>query len=40
LGTAAEQAGHKAHRVAHIGKADWKDRNVARYVRDGNHHRY
>lgn len=30
----AGKAGHDAQHVAHIGKAGWKDRNVARYVRE------
>jgi predicted nuclease of predicted toxin-antitoxin system len=31
----ARQAGHDAQHVAHIGKAGWKDWNVARYASDG-----
>jgi predicted nuclease of predicted toxin-antitoxin system len=31
----AGQAGHAAQHIAHIGKAGWKDWNVARYARDG-----
>jgi predicted nuclease of predicted toxin-antitoxin system len=31
----AGQAGHEAQHVAHIGKAGWKDWNVARYAADG-----
>ena len=31
----ARQSGHDAQHVAHIGKAGWKDWNVARYARDG-----
>jgi predicted nuclease of predicted toxin-antitoxin system len=31
----AGQAGYEAHHVAHIGKAGWKDWNVARYAEDG-----
>jgi predicted nuclease of predicted toxin-antitoxin system len=31
----ARQAGHEAQHVAHIGKAGWKDWNVARYANDG-----
>jgi predicted nuclease of predicted toxin-antitoxin system len=30
----AEQLGHEAWHVAHIGRAGWKDWNVARYARD------
>jgi predicted nuclease of predicted toxin-antitoxin system len=30
----ARQAGHEAQHVAHIGKAGWKDWNVARYAND------
>jgi predicted nuclease of predicted toxin-antitoxin system len=32
----ARQAGHDAHHVAHVGRAGWKDWNVAGYARDGN----
>lgn len=31
----AEQAGHEAHHVAHVGRAGWKDWNVVRYAQDG-----
>lgn len=31
----ARNAGYDAQHVAHIGKAGWKDWNVARYARDG-----
>ena len=31
----ASQAGHVAQHVAHVGKAGWKDWNVARYASDG-----
>ena len=31
----ARVAGHDAQHVAHIGKAGWKDWNVARYAADG-----
>jgi len=31
----AGQASHEAHHIAHVGKAGWKDWNVARYARDG-----
>jgi predicted nuclease of predicted toxin-antitoxin system len=31
----AREAGHDTHHVAHVGKAGWKDWNVARYARDG-----
>lgn len=31
----AEQAGHEAHHVAHVGRAGWKDWNVIRYAQDG-----
>jgi predicted nuclease of predicted toxin-antitoxin system len=31
----AGRAGHDAQHVAHIGKAGWKDWNVARYAREG-----
>lgn len=31
----AGQLGHEAHHVAHVGKAGWKDWNVARYASDG-----
>jgi hypothetical protein len=34
----ARQAGHDAHHVAHVGRAGWKDWNVAGYARDGNFH--
>jgi len=29
----AIEAGHEAHHVAHVGKAGWKDWNVAHYAR-------
>jgi predicted nuclease of predicted toxin-antitoxin system len=35
LVTVARQAGHDAQHVAHVGKAGWKDWNVARYASDG-----
>jgi predicted nuclease of predicted toxin-antitoxin system len=35
LVTVAEQCGHEARHVAHIGRAGWKDWNVARYASDG-----
>jgi predicted nuclease of predicted toxin-antitoxin system len=31
----ANQAGHEAQHVAHVGKAGWKDWNVARFASDG-----
>jgi predicted nuclease of predicted toxin-antitoxin system len=31
----ATQAGFEAQHVAHVGKASWKDWNVARHARDG-----
>ena len=31
----ARQAGHDAQHVAHVGKAGWKDWNVARYAAAG-----
>ena len=31
----ASQAGHEAQHIAHVGKAGWKDWNVARYASDG-----
>jgi predicted nuclease of predicted toxin-antitoxin system len=31
----AGQAGHEAQHVAHVGKAGWKDWNVARHASDG-----
>ena len=31
----AGQSGHEARHVAHVGRAGWKDWNVARYARDG-----
>jgi predicted nuclease of predicted toxin-antitoxin system len=31
----AREAGHDAQHVAHIGKAGWKDWNVAQYANDG-----
>ena len=35
LVTIAGQAGHEAQHVAHLGKAGWKDWNVARYAAEG-----
>jgi predicted nuclease of predicted toxin-antitoxin system len=35
LVSVANRAGHEAQHVAHIGKAGWKDWNVAGYARDG-----
>ena len=35
LVTIAGQAGHEAQHVAHVGKAGWKDWNVARYAAEG-----
>jgi predicted nuclease of predicted toxin-antitoxin system len=32
---AAAQAGHEAHHVAYVGRAGWKDWNVARYAQEG-----
>jgi predicted nuclease of predicted toxin-antitoxin system len=34
LVTVAEQCGHEARHVAHIGRAGWKDWNVVRYASD------
>jgi predicted nuclease of predicted toxin-antitoxin system len=34
LVTVAEQCGHEAQHVPHIGRAGWKDWNVARYATD------
>jgi predicted nuclease of predicted toxin-antitoxin system len=31
----ANEAGHEARHVAHVGRAGWKDWNVVRYARDG-----
>jgi predicted nuclease of predicted toxin-antitoxin system len=31
----ASQAGHEAQHIAHVGKAGWKDWNVAHYASDG-----
>jgi predicted nuclease of predicted toxin-antitoxin system len=31
----ANQAGHEAQHVAHVGKAGWKDWNVVRHASDG-----
>jgi predicted nuclease of predicted toxin-antitoxin system len=31
----AREAGHDAQHAAHVGKAGWKDWNVARYANDG-----
>ena len=35
LVTIAGQAGHEAQHVAHVGKAGWKDWDVARYAAEG-----
>jgi predicted nuclease of predicted toxin-antitoxin system len=35
LVSVAHQAGHKAQHVAHVGKAGWKDWNVARHAAEG-----
>ena len=35
LVTVAGQCGHEAQHVAHVGRAGWKDWNVARYAREG-----
>jgi len=35
LVSAAGQAGHEAQHVARVGKAGWKDWNVARYAAEG-----
>jgi len=35
LVTIARHAGHEAYHVAHVGKAGWKDWNVARHAREG-----
>jgi predicted nuclease of predicted toxin-antitoxin system len=35
LVSVAHQAGHEAPRVAHVGKAGWKDWNVARHAAEG-----
>jgi predicted nuclease of predicted toxin-antitoxin system len=35
LVSVAHQAGHEAHHVAHVGKAGWKDWNVARHAAAG-----
>jgi predicted nuclease of predicted toxin-antitoxin system len=35
LVTIARQAGFEAYHVAHVGKAGWKDWNVARHAREG-----
>jgi predicted nuclease of predicted toxin-antitoxin system len=35
LVSVAGQAGHEALHVAHVGKAAWKDWNIARYASDG-----
>ena len=35
LVSVATEAGYEARHVAHIGKAGWKDWNVAQYARDG-----
>jgi predicted nuclease of predicted toxin-antitoxin system len=31
----ARRTGHEAHHLAHVGKAGWKDWNVARHAREG-----
>jgi len=31
----ANHSGHEAQHIAHVGKAGWKDWNVARHARDG-----
>lgn len=31
----ARQSGHEAQHVAHVGRAGWKDWNVARYAANG-----
>ena len=31
----ATEAGYEAHHVAHVGRAGWKDWDVARYAREG-----
>ena len=35
LVTVAGRSGHEAQHVAHVGRAGWKDWNVARYAHDG-----
>ena len=35
LVTVAGQCGHEARHVAHVGRAGWKDWNVARYASEG-----
>ena len=35
LVTVAGESGHEAQHVAHVGRAGWKDWNVARYAGDG-----
>jgi predicted nuclease of predicted toxin-antitoxin system len=35
LATIAQQAGHEAYHVVHIGKTSWSDWNIARFARDG-----
>ena len=35
LVTVAGQCGHEARHIAHIGRAGWKDWNVARYASEG-----
>src|SRR6202050_3864467 len=35
LVSTANQAGHEAQHIAHVGKAGWKDWNVARHASDG-----
>ncbi|HUB16059.1 MAG TPA: DUF5615 family PIN-like protein [Acetobacteraceae bacterium] len=35
LVSVAQQAGHEAQHVAHVGKAGWKDWNVARHAAEG-----
>jgi predicted nuclease of predicted toxin-antitoxin system len=34
LVSVASQAGHEAQHLAHVGKAGWKDRNVALYAQE------
>jgi predicted nuclease of predicted toxin-antitoxin system len=34
LVTVAGESGHEARHVAHVGRAGWKDWNVARYAND------
>lgn len=35
LVSVAHETGHEAQHVAHVGKAGWKDWNVARYAAEG-----